>query len=294
MLLHAHPVNEAREARGEPAVNSLWLWGAGPRAAPGRRARGARSPRDDPLGARPGAARRHAPPRSCRLRPRPGSSGCPRTAATSRCSTRCARRVALDAAGRIRGGGRGAGAALVRAAARRVARRAHRHGDGARARRAGAGVRDGARRPAPLLAPAARRSGATHEDRRARLVDGATATPWSPAASIRCWRAFMPARASAARSDLALRRRRACIRPRCSPAPSRPRGCSPTPSRAKKRLLIVADYDADGATACAVGMRALRAFGAQRRLPGARPLQARLRPVARAGRARRAAASPTC
>lgn len=30
MLLHAHPVNEAREARGEPAVNSLWLWGAGP------------------------------------------------------------------------------------------------------------------------------------------------------------------------------------------------------------------------------------------------------------------------
>ena len=29
-----------------------------------------------------------------------------------------------------------------------------------------------------------------------------------------------------------------------------------------KRLLIVADYDADGATACAVGMRALRRFGA--------------------------------
>jgi hypothetical protein len=32
MLLHEHPVNTAREARGEPAVNSLWLWGAG--AAP--------------------------------------------------------------------------------------------------------------------------------------------------------------------------------------------------------------------------------------------------------------------
>lgn len=29
MVLHAHPVNEAREARGEAAVNSLWLWGAG-------------------------------------------------------------------------------------------------------------------------------------------------------------------------------------------------------------------------------------------------------------------------
>ena len=32
--------------------------------------------------------------------------------------------------------------------------------------------------------------------------------------------------------------------------------------RDQKRLLIVADYDCDGATACAVGMRALRAFGA--------------------------------
>jgi single-stranded-DNA-specific exonuclease len=31
---------------------------------------------------------------------------------------------------------------------------------------------------------------------------------------------------------------------------------------AKQKLLIIADYDADGATACAVGMRALRAMGA--------------------------------
>lgn len=29
MLLHAHPVNEAREMRGELPVNSLWLWGGG-------------------------------------------------------------------------------------------------------------------------------------------------------------------------------------------------------------------------------------------------------------------------
>jgi hypothetical protein len=38
MLLHAHPVNEARGARGEPAVNSLWLWGVGsaPRVPPAR------------------------------------------------------------------------------------------------------------------------------------------------------------------------------------------------------------------------------------------------------------------
>ena len=31
---------------------------------------------------------------------------------------------------------------------------------------------------------------------------------------------------------------------------------------AKKRLLIIADYDSDGATACAVGIRILRKFGA--------------------------------
>jgi len=29
MLLHAHPVNAERERRGAPALNSLWLWGAG-------------------------------------------------------------------------------------------------------------------------------------------------------------------------------------------------------------------------------------------------------------------------
>jgi len=29
MLLHDHPVNEARERRGEPPVNALWLWGGG-------------------------------------------------------------------------------------------------------------------------------------------------------------------------------------------------------------------------------------------------------------------------
>ena len=33
MLLHEHPVNLAREARGELAVNSVWLWGGGTRPA---------------------------------------------------------------------------------------------------------------------------------------------------------------------------------------------------------------------------------------------------------------------
>ena len=37
MALYAHPVNTAREARGDPVINSLWLWGAGklPAAARG-------------------------------------------------------------------------------------------------------------------------------------------------------------------------------------------------------------------------------------------------------------------
>jgi len=37
MLLHDHPANAAREARGEPAINSVWCWGAGrlPDAAAG-------------------------------------------------------------------------------------------------------------------------------------------------------------------------------------------------------------------------------------------------------------------
>jgi hypothetical protein len=29
MLLHTHPVNQAREARGAPEINSLWIWGGG-------------------------------------------------------------------------------------------------------------------------------------------------------------------------------------------------------------------------------------------------------------------------
>ena len=33
MLLHEHPVNLAREARGELPVNSLWLWGGGSKPA---------------------------------------------------------------------------------------------------------------------------------------------------------------------------------------------------------------------------------------------------------------------
>lgn len=34
MLLHTHPVNDAREAAGRPAVNSVWMWGGGLLPAP--------------------------------------------------------------------------------------------------------------------------------------------------------------------------------------------------------------------------------------------------------------------
>jgi len=34
MLLFAHPVNEARETRGELPINSLWLWGCGVNVSP--------------------------------------------------------------------------------------------------------------------------------------------------------------------------------------------------------------------------------------------------------------------
>ena len=38
MVLHAHPANQAREARGELAVNSVWFWGTGePGPVPRRR-----------------------------------------------------------------------------------------------------------------------------------------------------------------------------------------------------------------------------------------------------------------
>jgi hypothetical protein len=35
MLLHAHPLNQAREADGRPTINSLWLWGGGELPVPG-------------------------------------------------------------------------------------------------------------------------------------------------------------------------------------------------------------------------------------------------------------------
>lgn len=62
MVLHTHPVNEAREARGEPAINSVWLWGAG-RAAKVQSERWQSVSADDPLalGLARAAGVRHRP-----------------------------------------------------------------------------------------------------------------------------------------------------------------------------------------------------------------------------------------
>ena len=67
MLLHAHPVNEAREARGDLPVNSLRLWGAGhsPRSA---QCRWQSVAADDP------AVRGAARLAGARHRPLPGSA----------------------------------------------------------------------------------------------------------------------------------------------------------------------------------------------------------------------------
>ena len=45
--------------------------------------------------------------------------------------------------------------------------------------------------------------------------------------------------------------------------------CWLTPWR--RTCVSSADYDCDGATACAVGVRGLACWGAERGLPGARP-----------------------
>jgi hypothetical protein len=49
MVLHAHPVNAAREARGAPAINSVWIWGGGRLAAEALQRPFARVRADDPL-----------------------------------------------------------------------------------------------------------------------------------------------------------------------------------------------------------------------------------------------------
>src|SRR5260370_35238260 len=66
MVLHSHPANEAREARGEPTANSVWFWGAG-RAPSVTTKRWHSVTADDPLSlglARAAAMRYHTLPGS--------------------------------------------------------------------------------------------------------------------------------------------------------------------------------------------------------------------------------------
>ena len=155
----------------------------------------------------------------------------------------------------------------------------HLLGPGARA----AG-RSHARRPAPLLAAAADRSPAGSPDRGLaapqvewrsvhdapdmntsrivkRPVSLAAEDPWcagpAPGAG-----ALYAARGVSGRSDVD----DATRRPDAAGAllhAERAAALLADAIAAKQRLLIVADYDCDGATACAVGVRALRAFGAE-------------------------------
>ena len=68
MRMHEHPVNEAREARGEPPINSVWLWGAG--NLPLTAGSGVQSvTSDDPL------ACGYAQVSGLRHRPLPGNAG---------------------------------------------------------------------------------------------------------------------------------------------------------------------------------------------------------------------------
>src|SRR5256714_9673463 len=62
MLLHEHPVNAEREARGVPALNSIWFWGGGVIAAAKARPFSAGSPRRTPPPGPPPPPRKPGPP----------------------------------------------------------------------------------------------------------------------------------------------------------------------------------------------------------------------------------------
>ena len=84
----------------------------------------------------------------------------------------------------------------------------------------------------------------------------------SAPAFTRCSRACTP-RAASIRPRSSTTTRRACCRPRSSRTPSSAAALLADTIAARRRILIVADYDADGATACALGLRALRSLGAE-------------------------------
>ena len=224
---YEHPLNEAREARGGRSVNSFWLSGCGRAQAGDVRCRAVRSttpcarrrsPRTGPPGPRPGSALDAGP-----LALRCAACAAARPSADACAASASAQRFESAAAGPV----------LSRAA----------HGAG------------GAPTPQPLLEGA---------------VDRCPSHTRSDCATCR--------RAPPGRSS-----RPACIR--CSRACSRPAACARADELddglarllppadlngareaarlladaigAGQRIFIVADYDCDGATACAVALRGL-------------------------------------
>src|SRR5207244_6646324 len=152
-------------------------------------------------------------------------------------------------------------ARLVRAAARRAARRAHRHGHDPRAGRRGMPrVRDHPRGPAARLPPP-EGAGALRmniiqrsyqETHRRALVEAGIHPLLAKIYAARSIRSAAELAYSAA----------GLLPPTLLKGMEQAAALLADAIQTGKRLLIIADYDADGATACAVGMRALRLFGA--------------------------------
>src|SRR5262245_6473944 len=150
---------------------------------------------------------------------------------------------------------------MVCAAPRHAALGPHRHGHAACAgRRRGAKLRDHPRRPAPLLAPRTAdrelrmkivERSYVESDRRTLLDAGLHPV----LARVYAGRNIR----SAAELNYGLDGLLPPLSLRGADAAAR---LLADAIQAGKKLLIVADYDADGATACSVGIRALRAFGA--------------------------------
>jgi single-stranded-DNA-specific exonuclease len=249
MLLHGHPVNAAREARGAAVANAVWFWGGGRladvaqppaldvdapegaigdlparhraqrRAGFGRDAAAASRIRLRPRRQRPG----DRPLRHARARARAGGARAPPGAAARRDHRRRGRRRCL------------AGPSALRAATpERPLSRAHVR-DPERQQRVSASI---VRRPVPEAVHALAAAGVP-----AVLARIYAARGIESAAELDHALAALPTFAALKSIDAATARLAQAI-------------------RARERIVIVADYDADGATACAVGVLGLRALGA--------------------------------
>ena len=295
MLLHEHPVNAAREARGRAPVTGVWFSGGG-RARADAAACGTaivRAARCAPATSRAAwrarIGRRVAAPAPRDFAAMLATRGRARSSLLAAASTSDV--AALRRTGSRRPSRRSSAARIASLDAGR--RRQRRRGDaGTRRARACTAARAArAASPRPFVPP--------QPDAGRRVTDRrSSAAPSPPAARAgrrgharRCWRASTRRAASRRRPSSTTRLPR-CLRhatlrgiDEAAAAPRRAR------SRARERIVIVADYDADGATACAVGVRGLRAMGADVDFIVPNRFEYRLRPDAGDRRARRAARS---